>query len=288
MICLSCDPERLLWSSSTAGSSVTVRHSTAGLCGVLSIGCSRVRKTSARPHNGIMRDSFRIERDTMGDMQVPVSALYWPQTARAVQNFLISGKRFPRSFIRAMGMIKSAAATMNGRMGHLAPTVAASIEAAAEQVVEGRYDDEFPIDIFQTGSGTSTNMNANEVIGHLADAHPNDHVNLGQSSNDVIPTAMHIAVAECLVAQLLPAMRQLGASLERKAAEFHDIIKIGRTHLQDAVPIRLGQEFSGYARQVEAARERIESALASISTGNSAVRVARNFPAEAASFVLPG
>jgi fumarate hydratase class II len=200
----------------------------------------------------------------MGDMQVPNSALYGPQTARAVHNFPISGMRFPRSFIRALGMIKSAAAIVNGRMGRLPAELAASIQTAAEQVADGRHDDQFPIDIFQTGSGTSTNMNANEVIGHLAGAHPNDHVNLGQSSNDVIPTAMHIAVAESLVARLLPAMRQLGASLERKATEFHDIIKIGRTHLQDAVPIRMGQEFSGYSRQVEAARERVEAALVGI------------------------
>ena len=166
-------------------------------------------------------------------------------------------------------------------MGHLPPALAAAIEAAAEQVVEGRYDNEFPIDIFQTGSGTSTNMNANEVIGHLAGAHPNDQVNRGQSSNDVIPTAMHIAVAECLAARLLPAMRQLGASLERKAVEFHDIIKIGRTHLQDAVPIRMGQEFSGYARQVEAARERIEAALPGIyelPLGGTAVGTGLNAP----------
>ena len=200
-----------------------------------------------------MSDSFRIERDTMGDMQVPASALFGPQTARAIQNFPISGRRFPRSFIRALGLVKSVAATINGGMGRLPATLAAAIERAAEEVAEGRYDDEFLVDIFQTGSGTSTNMNANEVIGHLAGAHPNDHVNLGQSSNDVIPTAMHIAVAESVVTRLLPAMRQLGASLERKAAEFHDIIKMGRTHLQDAVPIRMGQEFSGYARQVEAA-----------------------------------
>ena len=211
-----------------------------------------------------MSDSFRIERDTMGDMQVPTSALFGPQTARAIQNFPISGKRFPRSFIRALGMVKSVAAAVNGRMGRLPAALAAAIERAAEEVVEGRYDDEFPVDIFQTGSGTSTNMNANEVIGHLAGAHPNDHVNLGQSSNDVIPTAMHIAVAESVVTRLLPAMRQLGASLERKAGEFHDIIKMGRTHLQDAVPIRMGQEFSGYARQVEAAVERIEAALGGI------------------------
>jgi fumarate hydratase class II len=170
---------------------------------------------------------------------------------------------------------------MNGLMGHLPATLAESIEAAAEQVVEGRHDKEFPIDIFQTGSGTSTNMNANELIGHLAGAHPNDHVNRGQSSNDVIPTAMHIAVAESLVVRLLPAMRQLGASLQRKTAEFHDIIKIGRTHLQDAVPIRMGQEFSGYARQVEAACERVDAALAGIyelPLGGTAVGTGLNAP----------
>jgi fumarate hydratase class II len=217
----------------------------------------------------------------MGDIQVPASALYGPQTARAIHNFPISGKRFPRSFIRALGIVKSAAATKNSSMGHLSAALAASIRTAAEQVVEGRYDAQFPIDIFQTGSGTSTNMNANEVIGHLAGAHPNDDVNQGQSSNDVIPTAMHIAVAESLAARLLPAMRQLHASLERKAAEFHDIIKIGRTHLQDAVPIRMGQEFSGYARQVEAARERIEAALPGIyelPLGGTAVGTGLNAP----------
>jgi fumarate hydratase class II len=178
-------------------------------------------------------------------------------------------------------MVKSAAAKINGRIGQLPAALAESIEAAAEQVVDGRYDNEFPIDIFQTGSGTSTNMNANEVIGHLAGAHPNDHVNRGQSSNDVIPTAMHIAAAESLVFRLLPAMRQLGASLERKATEFHDIIKIGRTHLQDAVPIRMGQEFSGYARQVEAACERTEAALAGIyelPLGGTAVGTGLNAP----------
>jgi fumarate hydratase, class II len=229
-----------------------------------------------------MSDSFRIERDTMGEMRVPASALFGPQTARAIQNFPISGRRFPRSFIRALGLVKSVAATINGRMGRLPATLAAAIERAAEEVVEGRYDDEFPVDIFQTGSGTSTNMNANEVIGHIAGAHPNDQVNLGQSSNDVIPTAMHIAVAESVVARLLPAMRQLGASLERKTREFHDIIKMGRTHLQDAVPIRMGQEFSGYARQVEASRERIEATLGGIyelPLGGTAVGTGLNAPA---------
>jgi len=170
---------------------------------------------------------------------------------------------------------------VNGRMGHLPAALAAAIEQAAGQVVEGRHDHEFAVDIFQTGSGTSTNMNANEVIGRLAGAHPNDHVNRGQSSNDVIPTAMHIAAAEAVTARLLPAMRELDASLERKAAQFHDIIKIGRTHLQDAVPIRLGQEFSGYARQVEAARERIAGALTGIyelPLGGTAVGTGLNVP----------
>jgi fumarate hydratase class II len=229
-----------------------------------------------------MSDAFRIETDTMGEMRVPSSALYGAQTARALENFPISGRRFPRSFVRALGLIKSVAARVNGRLGQLPGDRAAAIEAAAEQVVEGRHDTEFAIDIFQTGSGTSTNMNANEVIGRLATAHPNDAVNRGQSSNDVIPTAMHIAAAESVSGSLFPAMRQLGTSLERKATEFHGIVKIGRTHLQDAVPIRMGQEFSGYARQVAASRERIEAALTGIyelPLGGTAVGTGLNAPA---------
>ena len=228
-----------------------------------------------------MSDAFRIETDTMGEMRVPSSALYGAQTARALENFPISGRRFPRSFIRALGLIKSAAAQVNGRLGYLPGDRAAAIEAAAEQVVDGRHDGEFAVDIFQTGSGTSTNMNANEVIGRLAGAHPNDAVNRGQSSNDVIPSAMHIAAAEAVRERLFPDMLQLAASLERKAAEFHDIVKIGRTHLQDAVPIRMGQEFGGYARQVEASRERIEAALAGIyelPLGGTAVGTGLNAP----------
>jgi len=200
----------------------------------------------------------------MGEMRVPEGALFGAQTARAIVNFPISGKRFPRSFIRALGLIKSAAASVNGRMGDLSPETAARIERAAEQVMKGLHDGEFVVDIFQTGSGTSTNMNANEVIGRLAGAHPNDDVNRGQSSNDVIPAAMHIAAAETVTGQLLPAVRQLSSSLQRKADGFYGIIKIGRTHLQDAVPMRMGQEFSGYVRQVEAAGERIRVALAGI------------------------
>jgi fumarate hydratase class II len=228
-----------------------------------------------------MTDSFRIESDTMGEMRVPASALYGPQTARAIENFPLGGKRFPPSFIRALALVKSAAANVNGRLGQLPAGLAAAIEAASEQVVEGRHDSEFAVDVFQTGSGTSTNMNANEVIGRLAGAHPNDHVNRGQSSNDVFPSAMHIAVAETVVNRLLPAMRQLGASLERKAAEFQSIVKIGRTHLQDAVPIRMGQEFGGYAHQVEAARARVEAALSGIfelPLGGTAVGTGLNAP----------
>jgi len=219
-----------------------------------------------------MSNSYRMERDTMGEMAVPSEALYGAQTARALANFPVSGKRFPRSFIRALGLIKAAAAKVNARP---------DIEAAAEAVIEGRHDGELAVDIFQTGSGTSTNMNANEVIGHLAGAHPNDDVNRGQSSNDVIPSALHIAAAEAVTARLLPAMRQLGSSLDQKAREFHDVIKIGRTHLQDAVPMRLGQEFSGYARQVEASRERVEAALPGVyelPLGGTAVGTGLNAP----------
>lgn len=211
-----------------------------------------------------MADAFRIEHDTMGEMRVAAEALYGAQTARAVENFPISRLRFQRAFIRALALIKSAAARVNGETGQLPAEKAAAIERAAEEVVAGTHDAQFVVDIFQTGSGTSTNMNANEVIGRLAGAHPNDEVNRGQSSNDVIPSALHIAAAESVQRDLFPAMDALHASLARKADEFADVIKIGRTHLQDAVPMRLGQEFSGYARQVAASRERIEGALAGI------------------------
>ena len=219
-----------------------------------------------------MDHAFRIERDTMGEMRVPASALFGPQTARAVQNFPISGKRFPRSFIRALGLVKTAAAHVNGL---------ADVERAAEAVSEGRKDAEFIVDIYQTGSGTSTNMNANEVISRLSGAHPNDDVNRGQSSNDVIPSAIHIAAAETIHNRLLPAMRRLATSLRRKANEFQDIIKIGRTHLQDAVPIRMGQEFGGYAQQVEASLRRIDAALPALyelPLGGTAVGTGLNAP----------
>ncbi|MDP8983390.1 MAG: class II fumarate hydratase [Acidobacteriota bacterium] len=200
----------------------------------------------------------------MGEMRVSADALYGAQTQRAIENFPISGLRFPRSFLRALGFIKSAAAQINAELGELPPDLAERIQQAAEAVADGAHDDQFPIDIFQTGSGTSTNMNANEVIGHLAGAHPNEHVNRGQSSNDVIPTAIHVSAAMLVTADLFPAMEELHASLAKKATEFADAVKIGRTHLQDAVPMTLGQEFSGYARQVESSAERIRAALAGI------------------------
>ena len=236
-----------------------------------------------------MTPAFRIERDTMGEMRVPADMLYGAQTARAVDNFPISRLRFPRSFIRALGLIKSAAAKVNRELGHLPAEKAAAIERAADEVVAGAHDAQFVVDIFQTGSGTSTNMNANEVIGRLAQAHPNDDVNRGQSSNDVIPSALHIAAAESVHRELFPAIDRLHASLARKAREFADVIKIGRTHLQDAVPMRLGQEFSGYARQVAASRERIESALAGIyelALGGTAIGTGLNSPAGFAPAVI--
>jgi fumarate hydratase class II len=238
---------------------------------------------------GRVEPDYRIERDTMGEMRVPRHALYGAQTARAVENFPISRMRFQRPFLRALGLIKAAAAQVNGRMGHLPQVKAAAIEAAANEVAEGRYDDAFVVDVFQTGSGTSTNMNANEVIGHLAGAHPNDEVNRGQSSNDVIPTALHLAAVETVRGQLLPAMSDLQGALEAKAREFDDVVKIGRTHLQDAVPMRLGQEFSGYARQVEAARERLEAALpgmCELALGGTAVGTGLNAPKGFASAVI--
>src|SRR5579863_877786 len=197
----------------------------------------------------------------MGEMRVPSGALYGPQTQRAVENFPVSRLRFPRIFLRALGLIKSSAALVNGRLEVLRADLARAIARAADEVAEGKHDAQFVVDVFQTGSGTSTNMNANEVIGRLAQAHPNDHVNRGQSSNDVIPAAIHVAAALSVIEGLLPAMRELQKALAGKAKEFHDIIKIGRTHLQDAVPMRLGQEFSGYARQVELAMERAGAAL---------------------------
>src|SRR6476661_8315775 len=219
-----------------------------------------------------MPKSYRTERDTLGEMQVPAGALYGAQTARAVNNFPISGLRFPRSFIRALGLIKSAAARFNNLP---------AVRQAAEEVIAGRHDDQFVVDIFQTGSGTSTNMNANEVIARLSGAHPNDDVNRGMSSNDAIPSALHIAAAETIHAGLFVAMQSLAEALAQKSREFDDIVKTGRTHLQDAVPMRLSQEFSGYERQVRAAQERIRCTLKAIyelPLGGTAVGTGLNAP----------
>src|SRR5690242_14839044 len=216
---------------------------------------------------------MRMEKDSMGEMSLPDWALYGASTQRAVLNFPVSGYRFSRPFIRALGLIKWAAAQANHDLGLLDAERAALIVQAAEEVIEGKLDQHFPLDIFQTGSGTSTNTNANEVIanrcaqlagkaiGSRELVHPNDHVNMGQSSNDVIPTAIHISAAEQLKTHLVPALGKLQAALDAKAKEFWDIIKIGRTHLMDATPVRLGQEFAGYAQQVVQARGRAEKAL---------------------------
>jgi len=210
----------------------------------------------------------RSERDSMGEMQVPVDAMYGASTARAVENFPVSDLRFPREFIKALGHIKQAAAGVNTALGKLDGPVSRLIAQASVEVADGQWDAHFPLDIFQTGSGTSTNMNANEVIAHRCaqldssiSVHPNDHVNMGQSSNDVIPSAMHVAAADLLVHQLLPALSHLHAGLLDKAAASMDVVKIGRTHLMDATPITLGQEISGWARQLELGMARLEACL---------------------------
>ncbi len=207
-------------------------------------------------------DETRIERDSMGEMQVPANAYYGASTQRAVLNFPISDLRFPRQFIRALGQIKLAAAEVNASLGTVDPSIAAAIVQAAQEVIDGKLDSHFVLDIFQTGSGTSTNMNANEVIANRASellggsrgsrkVHANDHVNFGQSSNDVIPTAIHISTLVSIEYDLIPALQGLQRALQQKADEFMPVIKTGRTHLQDATPIRLGQEFLGYVGQVE-------------------------------------
>nr|HPZ99597.1 lyase family protein [Phycisphaerae bacterium] len=221
-------------------------------------------------------EQMRNESDSMGQMQVPGWALWGAQTQRAVENFPISGYRFGRRFIRAMGLIKQAAAEVNRDLGLLDAQRAEWIVAAAQEVIDGTLDAHFPLDIFQTGSGTSSNMNVNEVIANRAiqlaggvvgsrdPVHPNDHVNMGQSSNDVIPTAIHVALAEALQQDLVPALEVMSRKLEEKAKRFWDVIKIGRTHLQDATPIRLGQEFSGYAAQARLSAQRAQRAIAAL------------------------
>ncbi|MEM6288323.1 MAG: class II fumarate hydratase [Bacteroidota bacterium] len=235
----------------------------------------------------------RIETDSLGEVQVPAAALYGAQTQRAKENFPISSLRFSRRFIEAVGTVKAAAARANRSLGLLDAEAAGAIEAAALRVRAGDLDDQFVLDVFQTGSGTSTNMNANEVIANAASqalgadlgskaVHPNDHVNMGQSSNDVIPTAMHVAARVAIEADLIPALDRFAASLEAKAAEFDDVVKSGRTHLMDATPVRLGQEFGGYAAQVRKGTARVRRAseeLAELALGGTATGTGINRPA---------
>ena len=212
---------------------------------------------------------FRTERDSMGELNVPADALYGAQTQRAVDNFPISGLPMPREFIRALGLIKAAAAEANGKLGYLKKKQVTAIRKAAEAVAAGQYDAQFPIDVFQTGSGTSSNMNANEVIAHIAAkagtaVHANDHVNYGQSSNDVIPTAIQVSAALTVHEHLLPALSHLRKTIDKRARELRNVAKTGRTHLMDAMPVTFGQELSGWSAQVSSAEERIGDALARV------------------------
>ena len=232
-------------------------------------------------------EDFRVEHDSMGEVRVPASALWKAQTQRAVENFPISGTPIEPALIHALGEVKAAAATANGRLGVLPETTVEAIVAAAREVADGRHDDQFPIDVFQTGSGTSSNMNANEVIASLSasagvDVHPNDHVNASQSSNDTFPTAIHVAAAVAVTDDLLPALDVLASSLEGKATEFAALVKSGRTHLMDATPVMLGQEFGGYAATIRYAAERLDAVLPRVRElplGGTAVGTGINTPA---------
>jgi fumarate hydratase class II len=237
----------------------------------------------------------RIERDTMGEVKVPAKALWKAQTQRAVENFPISGIPINSELIAALGLVKEAAAKTNAKLGVLSQEYADAIATAASEIAANNHDSEFPLDVFQTGSGTSSNMNANEVIASLASAqlgaavHPNDHVNASQSSNDVFPSAIHIAAAYHLVYTLLPALGHLEAALNQKAEEFAEVVKCGRTHLMDATPVTLGQEFGGYAAQVRYGMERVDSALprvAELPLGGTAVGTGINTPAGFAESVI--
>jgi fumarate hydratase class II len=229
---------------------------------------------------------YRIEHDTMGEVRVPKNALWRAQTQRAVENFPISGRGLERAQIRALGLLKGACAQVNKDLGLLDGTKADTIIAAAAEIADGQHDDQFPIDVFQTGSGTSSNMNTNEVIASIADrngvaVHPNDDVNMSQSSNDTFPTATHIAATEAAVRELIPALEVLHEALESKSRQWRTVVKSGRTHLMDAVPVTLGQEFSGYARQIEAGIERVRAALprlGELAIGGTAVGTGLNAP----------
>ncbi|MGW8992489.1 class II fumarate hydratase [Streptomyces zhihengii] len=237
--------------------------------------------------SGTAAGEFRIEHDSMGEVRVPAHAKWRAQTQRAVENFPVSGQRLERSHIQALALVKAAAARVNARLGVLDADLAAAVASAADEVAGGRWDEHFPVDVFQTGSGTSSNMNANEVIATLAaerlgrDVHPNDHVNASQSSNDVFPSSIHIAATAAVTGDLVPALEHLAAALERKAAEFAAVVKSGRTHLMDATPVTLGQEFGGYAAQIRHGVERLRSALprlAELPLGGTAVGTGINTP----------
>ncbi|WP_227354940.1 class II fumarate hydratase [Haladaptatus salinisoli] len=248
-------------------------------------------------------EDYRIEEDSLGEMRVPADAYWGAQTQRAVENFPISGITFGRRFVRALGVVKKAAAQANRDLGMIEADEAEVIVEAADEVIAGEHDDQFPVDVFQTGSGTSTNMNANEVIANRAaeiygnevgnrDIHPNDHVNFGQSSNDVIPTAMHVSALEAVEKDVLPALDTLREALEEKASEFDGVVKTGRTHLQDATPVRLGQEFGGYRTQVEKGLARVDDVrnhLSELALGGTAVGTGLNthpdFPELAAKYI---
>ena len=231
---------------------------------------------------------YRIEHDTMGEVKVPKDALWRAQTQRAVENFPISGRGLESQQIRALGLLKAACAQVNKDLSNLDAEKADAIIAAAKEIADGKHDDQFPIDVFQTGSGTSSNMNTNEVIASIAKAngvevHPNDHVNMGQSSNDTFPTATHVAATEAAASDLIPALKVLQESLEKKANQWHEVVKSGRTHLMDATPVTLGQEFSGYARQIELGVQRVEATLerlGELAIGGTAVGTGINTPAE--------
>ncbi|MFC9427545.1 class II fumarate hydratase [Streptomyces sp. NPDC056987] len=232
-------------------------------------------------------NQYRTEHDSMGEVRVPAHAKWRAQTQRAVENFPISGQRLERTHIEALARIKAAAAKVNAGLGVIGQDVADAIQEAAAEVVAGRWDDQFPVDVFQTGSGTSSNMNTNEVLATLAterlgrDVHPNDHVNASQSSNDVFPSSIHIAATAAVTGGLIPALEHLAASLERKEAEFADVVKAGRTHLMDATPVTLGQEFGGYAAQIRYAVERLNASLprlAELPLGGTAVGTGINTP----------
>jgi fumarate hydratase class II len=245
---------------------------------------------------------MRIERDSMGEVAVPEDVYYGATTQRAVDNFPISNLRFGHRFVWALALVKTAAAETNRDLGILDSGVADAIIAAGEEMMSGKYDDQFVVDVFQTGSGTSTNMNANEILANRATellggdvgsklVHPNDHINAGQSSNDVIPSAMHVAAVAAIEEDLLPALRALATSLTAKAVEFDDVLKSGRTHLQDATPVRLGQEFAGYATQVDKGVARLEQVLPEVlelALGGTAVGTGINAPAGFAEATIDG